>query len=171
MQQIIFRGQKIFLIWLILLFFISGCAAQQESPVVTSTQFIVQTDPAPPKFGVGDIASIARKDVEKLSDEEILKMLVSQWLEGYKGNASSEEGIVDYKIEEIFPQNNPNDPGSRILAIVTFAVQPIEYSQNWASIVGKTSEEGDPWWHVGATFSVVPDGEYFRLRILFGYGT
>lgn len=162
---------QFFLTYLIFIILISGCGTQQEATPLIAMQPLTQTALPVSNFGVGDIASIARQNVANSSNEEIVKLLVGQWLEGYKADATSREAIKDYSIEEVFIRNHPNDSDSEIIATVAFSVQLVKYSDNWVSIATKDHDENDPWWHLGATFSVIPDGEYFRLRILFGYGT
>lgn len=97
-------------------------------------------------------------------------MLVSQWLEGYKNDRSSTDAIDDYQLGEIFIKS-PSFTESGMVASVNFAVQPVGYPNNWASLPGEEITEDDPWWRLAATFRIVLDGEYFRLRTAFGWGT
>ena len=123
---------------------------------------------ATPSFGKGDIAKVPRKEAENLSDEEIVKLLMSQWLEGYKTNTSSQDAITDYKLKEVFIQSS--SPSS-ITAIVTFDVQPVGVPNNWAQIGIESVTENDVWWPLGGTFQVIMDDEYCVLRTAFGWGT
>jgi len=162
--------KRCFLICLLFAVFIAGCGKQQEATPL-ATQPLAQTTLPASNFGIGDIASIARQDVANSSNEEIVKLLVGQWLEGYKADMTNKDAIKNYSVEEVFIRNHPNSPDSEIIATVTFSVQLVKYSDNWVSIGTKDHAENDPWWHLGATFGVIPDGEYFRLRMLVGWGT
>lgn len=165
-------NSRFFLISLMFAIFIPGCGIQQEATPLVATQPFAQTTLPASNFGVGDIASIARQDVVNSSNEEIVKLLVGQWLEGYKADMTNKDAIKNYSIEEVFINNQPNGSNSEIITTVTFSVQLVKYSDNWVSMATKDHDENDPsWWHLGATFNIVPDDEHFRLRILFGYGT
>jgi hypothetical protein len=82
-----------------MIIFISGCGIQRENLDPTPTQSPTLAMIETPSFGKGDIAKVPRKEVENLSDEEIIKLLMSQWLEGYKTNTSSQDAITDYKLK------------------------------------------------------------------------
>ena len=170
MKSNLFRWQTTVVVWLFLAFFISGCSPQPTATQEAPTQSPVPTARATSSFGLGDIASISRQDAEDLSAQELVTVLVSQWLEGYKNDQSSTDAIVDYQIGEIFIKS-PSFTESGMVAAVTFAVQPVGYSDKWGMMVTQIITEGVPWWSLGATFKIVLDGEFFRLRTAFGWGT
>ena len=170
MKSNLFRWQTTVVVWLFLAFFISGCSPQPTATQEAPTQPPVPTARATSSFGLGDIASISRQDAEDLSAQELVTVLVSQWLEGYKNDQSSTDAIVDYQIGEIFIKS-PSFTESGMVAAVNFAVRPVGYPNNWASLPGEEITEDDPWWRLAATFRIVLDGEVFRLRTAFGWGT
>lgn len=155
---------------------------QQNSTIALQGEQVTQSEnldatPTPPptlamiatsSFGKGDIAKVSRKETENLSDEEIVKLLMSQWLEGYKTNTSSQDAITDYKVKEVFIQSSST---SSIVAIVTFDVQPVGVPNNWASIARGSITDNDLWWSCGGTFQVILDEENCVLRTAFGWGT
>jgi len=159
--------QKLFITSLMIIF-ISGCSIQSDNLYTTSTQSDTLAVMETPSFGKGDIAKAARKEVANLSDEEIVSRLMSQWLESYITNTSSQDAITDYKINEIFIQSSSPDS---IIAIVTFAVQPVDVPNNWAPLVRGIVTEDDQRWPLGGTFRIIMDDEYCILRTAFGWGT
>jgi hypothetical protein len=171
MKRILVHGQKIFILWFILNVILTGCSTQEQTTVIpsSSTPRIIPTS----SFGVGDIASISLEEAANLSNEEIVRVLVSQWLESYKTDSSNPDAIVAYKVKEVSIQNPPADVGSGMIAIVTFAIQPVGVPNNWASLPSENGgiSEDDPWWHLGATFKIILDGENLILRTAFGWGT
>jgi hypothetical protein len=169
MKQQLFKGQ-IFLTWSMFAIVISGCNVNQGTTTLTAKQSLIPEIPTS-NFGVGNIASITRQDAANFTNEEIVRLLVSRWLESYKNDPASKDPIVAYSVEDIIIRNHPASSTSEIIATVTFSVQPITNSNNWGSIMTKISDKNDPWWHLGATFNVIPEGKYFKLRILFGYET
>lgn len=124
--------------------------------------------PLPPSqdFGQGDLAQVSRNKVQSLSEEEIVKLLVGQWLQRYQDNQLSPEAITDYSIEKVEVRSRPSD--TEVIVGVQFSVIPVRYSANWASIgVGRNA----PWEHVAGYFSVFQDGEYYKLKFLPGWGS
>jgi hypothetical protein len=162
----------------IIVFTLAGCAASNPAASApTEMATIIPTHPPvatqPPAsiaFGQGYIASIAIKDINNKSREEIIRLLIGGWLDDYK-KGSSQDAIKDYTIDKVTIMDNPPDPNYEIVAKVIFSVIPIEYSENWASMVTSLSDPNDPWWHLGTTFGVVRDSDYFRLKLLPGWGT
>lgn len=168
------------LIFIALIFLASSCAPAIQAtsypnplpPVETKTPLATlsldQTALPTPSFGTGYLANIAVNDVLNNSNEEIVKLLVSQWLEGFKTGMTSYDAIKNYSVDRVTIRSHD---ASEIIASVIFSIQPVEYSQNWASMVTSDSNSNDPWWHLGATFGIFRDGEYFRLKLLPGWGT
>lgn len=155
---------KIFMMWISFAVFMSGCNVQQDYTVATKTLSPSPIVYIPTPFDDGEyIASIVRHDVENLPDEEIVKLLVSQWLEGYKTEVSSQDAILDYEIDEVVIQTHLPDT---FLAIVKFAILPSKVPNNWVCLLSKVVEN-DPWWYLSGAFRVIQDGEYFRLRTSF----
>lgn len=171
MEQMLEPKQKILILSITLFLLVSGCSAQQTSTFAFTTSVPSPQVIPTSSFGIGDIASVARKDVATLSSEDIVKVLIGQWLEGYKTDSFSKEAIVDYKVEQVFIKQKPTDTNPEIVAGVTFSVEPKGYSDNWATLSKDVITENAKWWRLGGIFSVVLDGEYYKLRTAFGWGT
>jgi hypothetical protein len=124
------------------------------------------------KYGDGYIARMPIKDVTGLNYDEIVKILVTQWLEHYKTQSSvASAAIKDYAVEKISLLDSSCDPFFKFVAGVKFSVIPSQVPHDMGSFPGEGYKEGDPWWHIGAPFGVFVDGENYRLRLVFGFGT
>ena len=124
--------------------------------------------PLPPSqdFVQGDLAQAPLNEVHSLPEEEIVKLLVGQWLQRYLEDQSSPEAITDYSIEKVEVRSRPSD--TEVIVTVQFSVIPVRYSANWASIgIG----HDDPWERVAGYFSVFQDGEYYKIKFLPGWGS
>ena len=165
MSQPPFHVKMIFTMWIsFIAVCISGCNAQQDYTAATTTPSTSPIVFIPTPFDDGEyIASVARRNVESLSDDEIVKLLVGQWLEGYKMNVSSQDAILDYEVSEVVIQ--PHLPDT-FLAIVKFAILPSKVPNNWISLPVEVIEN-DLWWHLSGAFRVTKEGEYFKLRTSF----
>ncbi len=126
-------------------------------------------------FGDGTIALILIKDTNKLNQEDILTKLVNLWLEHYKTKSMAPGATIkDYKdvsVSKVIKDNNNYDGFFAIVALVKFSIIPAEIPNDWASLTIGTTEPNDPWWLVGTVFGYFRDGEYFRLRMMPGWGT
>lgn len=143
----------------------SGCSVQ-TSPKLSPTPTNGYS-----YLGEGVAARVLLTDVKGLAREEKITLLMNQWLDGFKNNTGGRDAIQEYKIDKIIIRNHPADADSEVIASVLFAVQPVGYSSNWASLSGQAITEADPWWHEGVTFDFLQDGEYLIMKPLFGYGT
>lgn len=123
-------------------------------------------------FGDGYISQIKIEDVATKSDEAIVSILVTQWLEHYKtqSNAPSET-IKDYKVEKITLYDASCDPFFEIVAGVRFSIIPALVPNDYASFPTDQVDLNDVWWHIGAPFGIFKDGDFYRLRLVFGWGT
>lgn len=119
------------------------------------------------------IASISREEAENYSREELLKVLVSRWLEGFMNTAISREKIEDYYMGDVTIISHSTEPDADIIARVEFTIQPtVKIYSAWAAAPrSKQDNEKDPWWHLKQTFGVVRKGDTFWLSLLIGWGT
>ena len=117
-----------------------------------------------------NIASISREEAENYSREELLKVMVSRWLEGWKANTSSPNAIEDYYMGDVSIRSHSAEPDADIIAWVHFSIKPISIPNDWAAWPGEI-KENDPWWHLYQTFGVVRKGDIFWLSLLIGWGT
>lgn len=126
-------------------------------------------------FGDGFIARILIKDTNNLSQEDILTKLVNLYLEHYKTKSLAPRvTIKDYKdvsVSKVIKDNNNYDGFFEIVAFVKFSIIPAEIPNDWASLPGDPISSNDPWWHLGTVFGYFRDSEYFRLRMMPGWGT
>lgn len=120
-----------------------------------------------------NIASISREEAENYSREELLKVLVSRWLEGFMNTAISREKIEDYYVGDVTIISHSTEPDADIIAWVEFTIQPtVKIYSAWAAAPrSKQDNEKDPWWHLNQTFGVVRKGDTFWLSLLIGWGT
>jgi len=125
--------------------------------VITSTPIST----ADSNFLGGDLATIAKNAALNYSDEELFKVLVSQWLEKYKTGFISSNPIKDYRVDNVFI-DRANE--LKTVAFVEISVQYVDYSINWSTITIRLSDSGDPWRHVGGLFAIYREGEYILLR-------
>jgi hypothetical protein len=139
-----------------------------QEPGFPGTVHYANTD----SFGDGYI-SLADKDfVEGKNYEEIVRILVNQWLEHYKtSNLSTSASINDYEVEKITLIDPSCDPFFTIVASVRFSVIPSQVPHEMAGFPGGAIKEGDLWWHLSAPFGVFVDDNNYRLRLVFGWGT
>lgn len=156
-------------IFLVLSIQVFGCAPSNDLPLhpILPTDDFSHSD----EFGDGFIANVAKSEVENLTPEEVIMLLVSQWLEHYKTQSGDPQATIkDYSIDEMVIFETPN---SLYLygAKVRFSVVPVEVPNAYAAFPGDPIDPNDPWWHIGAPFGVLEvDGRYY-LRMLFGWGT
>ncbi len=116
---------------------------------------------ADPNFLSGTLATIAKNNALNYSDEDLFKVLVSQWLEKYKTGVISSNPITDYRVENVFI-DHANE--LKTVAFVEISVQYVDYSINWSTITIRLSDSNDPWRHVGGLVAIYREGEYILLR-------
>jgi hypothetical protein len=109
----------------------------------------------------GDLATIAKNDVLNYPDEELFRVLISQWLEKHKTGVYPSNPIKDYRVDKIFI-----DQASELktVAFVEISIQSVAYSIDWTTITIKLSDSNDPWEHVGGLFTIYKEGDYIILR-------
>jgi hypothetical protein len=123
-------------------------------------------------FGDGYISRMKIEDVATKSDEEIVSILVTQWLEHYKTQSNAPIATIkDYKVEKITLYDASCDPFFEIVAGVRFSIIPAQVSNDYASFPADQLDPNDVWWHTGAPFGIFKDGDFYRLRLVFGWGT
>lgn len=124
-------------------------------------------------FGDGYIARIPIQDVQGSSPEEIVKLLVAQWLEHYKTASQAPDATIeDYEIREVSLMDNTINPGYEIVAGVLFSIIPTQELNQWGGFPIDEADQQDIWGaSLWAPFGVFREGENFRLRLVFGWGT
>lgn len=149
----------------------TGCRSFTDN--LTSTTNPVPTDEFKNRknsFGDGYIAHVLAKDVENKRQEEIVNLLVTQWLEHYKTGSTDERAkIKDFQLDEIILlERTESDPD--IVASVLFSIIPDQIPNDWASFPGQEVASDDTWWHLYAPFGVYKDDNYFWLKLVFNRG-
>jgi len=121
-------------------------------------------------FGDGYAAHIPISEAEQKSHEEIVNILVTQWLEHYKTeSAQSDVRLIDYEIDEVIITSDAEDISPFIIASVQFSTIPVQTPNDWAGALINIDE---PWWHLRAEFGVhgKVTGPYYWLRIISARG-
>lgn len=126
-------------------------------------------------FGDGYIAHIPINDVKEASQEEIVKILVTQWLDHYKTESTQSDAIVkDYTIDKITLidiKTHKDDPAMPIIAMVKFSIIPPEQIPNeWRCY---STSPDKPWCHVELRFGIYGNEEvsqYYWLGIMSNAG-
>lgn len=118
-------------------------------------------------FGDGYIAHVPIDDVKEASQEEIVKILVTQWLEHYKSESTDADATIkDYKLDGIDLLERKKDSDPAILASVGFSIIPAQTPNEWASFPGNISFD-DSWWHLVMLCGIHQRGEeYYWLRLI-----
>lgn len=139
-----------------------------QEPGFPGTIHYANTD----SFGDGYIALVAKESVEGKNHDEIVRILVTQWLEHYKtSNLVASASIKDYEIGEITLIDPSCDQFFTMVAGVRFSIIPSQVPHEMAGFPGGVIREGDLWWHLNAPFGVFVDGSNYRLRLVFGWET
>jgi hypothetical protein len=123
-------------------------------------------------FGDGFVAHILVEDVTAKSQEEVVGILVGQWLEHNKSQTEfPSASIKDYTVDEIFLKDPSCDPFFTIVAGVRFSIIPNQIPNDYVSFPGEAINPNDIWWHLSAPFGIFKDGDVYKLRLVFGWGT
>jgi hypothetical protein len=123
-------------------------------------------------FGDGFVALIRVEDVTAKSQEEITGILVSQWLDHNKTQSQSPSATIkDYTIDKVNLLDPSCDPFFEIVAGVRFSIIPNQIPNDYASFPGELFNPNDIWWHLWAPFGIFKDGDFYKLRLVFGWGT
>ena len=123
-------------------------------------------------FGDGYVAHIRVEDVVAKSQEEVVSILVSQWLEHNKTQTGVPSAIIkDYTIDKVYLKDPSCDPFFTIVAGVRFSIIPNQFPNDYASFPGDAINSNDVWWHLSAPFGIFKDGDSYKLRLVFGWGT
>ena len=141
-----------------------------QEPGYPGTIHYANTD----SFGDGYIARIPIDAVTDKNYEEILRILVTQWLEHYKTESSSTStsaSIIDFEVGDIHLLNRSCDPFFEIVANVRFSIIPTQVPHDMASFPGDLIQDGDTWWNLSMPVGVFIDDDDYRLRLVFGWGT
>jgi len=138
--------------------------------------------------GDGFIARVLITDTEGLNSQEILTRLLSIYLEHYKTESQDPDiAIKDYKdinVVKVIKDDNNYDGFFEIVAYVEFSIIhvgglpgeggiPINSGihNDWVTLMIDSQGLDNLWWHIGSVFGYFRDGEYFRLRMMPGWGT
>jgi hypothetical protein len=184
---------KISLLGMIFSFILAGCGSHalhekpsiNTTPITTMRTLIPTLFITPPvdksqepiliptsSFNNGAVAMISQQDMTNDLFQEVVRNMVTKWLQGFEIDSTNKDAIKDYRIEKIILRNQPNDIHSEIIATVLFSVQVIDpQSNNWASVSVQEIKKNDPWRHVALTFDILPVDNNYELKVLFGYGT
>ena len=123
-------------------------------------------------FGDGFVASVFLEDVATKNQEELVSVLVNQWLENNKTQREVPSTIIkEYAIDKINLMDPSCDPFFVIVAGVQFSIIPFQIPNDYASFPGEIINLDDVWWHLSAPFGIFKDGDSYRLRLVFGWGT
>lgn len=147
-------------------------SCSSPSPTITSTLPALPTDQYSRNddFGDGYIANIKVEDVKNNGPEEIIKTLVTQWLEHYKTESTDPDtSLIDYSVDKISIIENMSDDTYIIVAGVSFSIYPKKFPNNFRSFPGEPYSP--PWEHISAPFGVIHINDYYYLRLVFGWGT
>lgn len=132
--------------------------------------------PEPWEYGADywDAIAISRLPVQGMecaSSENIVKSLVSQWLETIKATSPSQNcGLDEYTIDTITIKENTITPQYDIVARVSYHVNLGRFKDcGWISDRGIIESNG--WISTSDTFGVYRENGYFRLIVLTGWGT
>lgn len=121
------------------------------------------------EFGDKFISLVPMASVEGKNYKEIVSILVTQWFEHYKtASASPSASIDDYKVEKISLLDPSCDPFFTIVASVNVLIIPFQVPHAMASSV---MDEMGEWWRLYMPIGVFLDGDDYRLRLVFGWGT
>lgn len=123
-------------------------------------------------FGDGYISRISIKDLNNLTPEEIVQELVINWLDHYKNQSEApSDALIDYTLDEINILNDSSNSGFEMVAGVKFSIIPTQIPNDWASFPGNAISQNDVWWHLSAPFGILKEGDFFILKLVFGWGT
>lgn len=137
----------------------------QAAPTMTATDDIYAYSDT---FGDGFIARLPLTDT--LAKEEIVKQLVTQWLDHYKLHSNDPQAAIDeYTVDTVSLMSAPSS--YEIVASVKFSIVPAHIPSDWGSFPGEEIKPDDRWWRLWTIFGVFRDGDDFRLRLLSGWGT
>lgn len=124
------------------------------------------------QFGDGYIAKVKVEDVKNDNSEEIVNILVTQWLEHYKTESSYQNAAIeDFSVDEIRILDNPSNGTYVIVAGVSFSIIPRKTPNDYGGFPGKEYDPNTPWWRIAAPFGVIQINDYYYLRLVFGWGT
>jgi hypothetical protein len=123
-------------------------------------------------FGDGYIARVRIEDATNNSQEEIVTILVTQWLDHYKTQSQVPSATIkDYSVDKINLLNPFCDQFFEIVAGVRFSIIPVQVPNDYVGFPGEAINPNDVWWQLSAPFGIFKDGEFYRLRLVFGWGT
>ncbi|MGB8213809.1 MAG: hypothetical protein WCE68_09660 [Anaerolineales bacterium] len=123
-------------------------------------------------FGDGFIARVPIQAVANKGQQDIVYNLVNQWLAHYQTNSrSASAAIKRYTINDIKLRNPFCDPFFLILSSVDFSIVPAQIPNEFASFPSASTKPNDTWVHIFVPFAVFKDGNDYRLRMVFGWGT
>lgn len=140
-------------------------ATAQAAPKMTAADDIYAFSDA---FGDGFIARLPLTDT--LAKEEIVKQLVTQWLDHYKLHSNDPQAAIEeYTVDTVSLMIAPSS--YEIVANVWFSIVPAHIPSAWGSFPGEEIKPDDRWWRLCSVFGVFRDGDDLRLRLLAGWGS
>ena len=149
-------------------------SASYPNPATATPVFIgkgITNTPKPistrANFEIDHLATLPSEDFLNYSEEELFKLLTSQWLEKYKTGVIPSDPIKDYRVDRVTMKQAE---GSKIMALIEFSIQPIEEFSNWSPITMKFADSNDPWDHLQALFTIYQEEGYIWLKLVPGGG-
>lgn len=148
-------------------FALVGCAPNVNKTFENSSVSPTEEFSGKNSFGDGYIAHVPIADLKEVSQEEIVEILVTHWLEHYKNESTAAEATIkDYKLDGIDLLERRKDTDPTILASVGFSIIPTKTPNEWVSFPGNISPD-DPWWHLRVLFGIYQRREeYYWLKLV-----
>jgi hypothetical protein len=157
-----------------------ACSFSQPAPAPTSTIAItpVPTDIILPYNLVQEnstackppYAALSLISAVDLSEDEITRKLIKEWLNRYKSPAMHPYcRIDDYRIDDIYSDPNagslPLEPKGDFMRIVKFSVKLIQVPNDWMSLNGELDQEN--WLHMSHYVSISKSGDDYVMAFAF----
>lgn len=121
------------------------------------------------EFGDGFIARIPIVEVKGKSPEEIMDILINKWLEHYLDmEIEPYYRLNDYFVYKIEIKDYYRPP-YELFAKVQYFIKPSQFPNGW--MAGGVIIYDRNWQGENKVFGIFRDGDYFRLRMLVGWGT
>jgi hypothetical protein len=137
--------------------------ANQNTPIPTDSMFIGSD-----QFGDGFIAKTPIREVENATPEEIMNILINKRLEHYLSkDIEPYYRLDDYFVYKIEIKDYYHPP-YEIFAEVQFFFKPSQFPNGW--MAASVSYARD-WQGYHEVFGIFRDGDFFRLRLLAGWGS
>lgn len=155
--------------------FLNGCQSSPTESIFKSTDsplLSAAASTSTPATEITSVAMDASHDYRVTPAEEMVRILVTKWLEGYKYSEGI-DAIQDFTIEKItIMPVTQNDRAYCVIAKTSFLVIPQDYSM-WASMeISSVIYNDRSWAREYMTFGVICDPQNnIYLQLLPGWGT